>query len=104
MDPFTPSMTAAQFRYITAFEAERAARAEWHAAAATLREADADLGPAEAALIDGLLGPSDPGVVAPPEESDIRLAPPFCARAGRVPNLARHSVAQEATGTIHLNP
>jgi len=55
MDPFTSPMTAAQFRYIAAFEAERAARVEWHAAAATLRVAEADLDPAEAALIDGLL-------------------------------------------------
>jgi len=55
MDPFTSPMTAAQFRYVAAFEAERAARAEWHTAAATLRAAEADLGAVETALVARLL-------------------------------------------------
>jgi hypothetical protein len=55
MDPFFSRLTVAQFRYIAAVEAEREACAVWHAVAATLRVAEADLDPAEADLIDGLL-------------------------------------------------
>jgi hypothetical protein len=55
MDRFTSPLTAAQFRYIAAFEAERAARAEWYTAAATLRAAEADLGAVEKVLVVRLL-------------------------------------------------